>query len=198
MTWQAPPPAEQPPAAAPMTQPGPAGFVYADLPNRIIAYIIDIVILAVAGIIIGIVLGAVGLKTVTIDLNSPTLVSVNYVAIVIQGLVGLAISAGYFIYTWTRMRGTVGMKALGMQIGNEGDGATLTQNQAIKRWIYVGGWISIAQIVNPVPLLGLLVGIVGLVYVIYLLYTTAQSPTKQGYHDHQAHTMVVKATRSVA
>lgn len=189
MTWQAP-------SAVP--QPGPAGFVYADLPNRIIAYVIDIVILFVAGIIVSIVLGAVGLQTVKINLNSAGLVEVNYLAVIIQGLVGVAISAGYFIYTWTRMRGTVGMKALGMQIGNEGDGATLTQNQAIKRWIYVGGWISIAQFVNPVPLLVLLVGIAGLVYIIYLLYTTAQSPTKQGYHDHQAKTMVVKATRSVA
>jgi uncharacterized RDD family membrane protein YckC len=189
MSWQAP-------AAAP--QPGPAGFVYADLPNRIIAYIIDIIILAVAGFIVGAVLGAVGLNTVTIDLTSPTLVNVNYAAIVIQGLVGLAISAAYFIYTWTRMRGTVGMKALGMQIGNEGDGASLTQSQAIKRWIYVGGWISVAQIINPIPLVGLLVGVAGFVYVIYLLYTTSKSPTKQGFHDHAAKTMVVKATRSVA
>ncbi len=85
-----------------------------------------------------------------------------------------------------------------MQICNEGDGATLTQNQAVRRWIAVGGWISIASIINPVPLIGVLVSVAGLVYVIYLLYTTAQSPTKQGYHDHFAHTMVVKATRSVA
>jgi hypothetical protein len=42
------------------------------------------------------------------------------------------------------------------------------------------------------------VGLAGLVYIIFLLYTTAQSPTKQGYHDHFAHTMVVKATRAVA
>ena len=188
MSWQAP-------TAAP--QPGPAGFVYADLPNRIIAYIIDIVILVVAGIIIGIVLGFVGLSTVNLDLRSGSFGQVNYLAIVISGLLGLAVSAGYFIYTWTRMRGTVGMKVLGMQIGNEVDGATLTQSQAIKRWIYVGGWISVAQIVNPVPLLGVLVGLAGFIYIIYLLYTTAQSPTKQGFHDHAAKTMVVKATRAV-
>jgi uncharacterized RDD family membrane protein YckC len=186
MSWQAP-------AAAP--QPGPAGFVYADLPNRIIAYIIDIVILAVANLIIGAVLGALSLNVVTFSLQNGF--TYNYIAVIVYGLVGLAISAGYFIYTWTRMRGTVGMKVLGMQIGNEVDGATLTQGQAIKRWIYVGGWISIAQILNPIPLVGVLVGLAGFIYVIYLLYTTAQSPTKQGYHDHQAKTMVVKATRAV-
>src|SRR3972149_2848512 len=84
-----------PPAAAP---PGSAAIVYADLPNRIIAFVIDIVV--------------------------------------------LAISAGYFIYTWTSMRATFGMKALGMQIGNEGDGATLTMNQAARRWIAFGGWVA--------------------------------------------------------
>jgi uncharacterized RDD family membrane protein YckC len=188
MSWQTP-------AAEP--QPGPAGLVYADLPNRIIAYVIDIVILVVVGIVVGIVLGVVGLSTVNLDLRSGSFGQINYLAIVISGLIGLAVSAGYFIYTWTKMRATVGMRVLGMQIGNEVDGATLTQNQAIKRWIYMGGWISVAQIVNPIPLLGLLVSVAGLVYVIYLLYTTSQSPTKQGYHDHMAKTMVVKATRSV-
>jgi uncharacterized RDD family membrane protein YckC len=188
--WAAPP--------API-QAGPEGFVYADVPNRAIAYIIDAIIIAIAASIVGIILAGIGLSTGQItgtgtDLNF----ELNPVGLVISAVIDGAISAAYFIYTWTSMRGTIGMKALGMQIGNEGDGATLTQNQAIKRWIYVGGWISIAQIINPVPLLGLLVGIAGLVYVIYLLYTTAQSPTKQGYHDHQAHTMVVKATRTVA
>jgi uncharacterized RDD family membrane protein YckC len=189
MTWQAP---------ATEMQPGPAGFVYADLPNRIIAYVIDIVILFVINLVIGIVLAAVGLRTVTFSLQSATLVEVNFLAVVIYGIVGLVISAGYFVYTWTRMRGTVGMKALGMQIGNEVDGATLTQNQAIKRWIYVGGWISIVQIVSGIGFLGALVGLAGFIYIVYLLYTTAQSPTKQGYHDHAAKTMVVKATRTIA
>ena len=177
-----------PPAAAP---PGSAAIVYADLPNRIIAYVIDSVVLFAVNIVVAIVLGAVGLSM----FNG---LDVNYMAVLVSGVLGLAISAGYFIYTWTSMRATFGMKALGMQIGNEGDGATLTMNQAARRWIAFGGWIYIAQIVNPVPLIGVLVGLAGFIYVIYLLYTTAQSPTKQGFHDHFAHTMVVKATRAVA
>ena len=43
----------QMPTAAPA---GPAGLVYADVPNRIIAYIIDVIILAVVGIVVDIVL----------------------------------------------------------------------------------------------------------------------------------------------
>lgn len=167
---------------------GPAGLVYADVPNRIIAYVIDVIIVAVVEFIIGAVLVAVSLGTATIGIGW-----------LIWVVVSLIISAGYFIYTWTAMRGTIGMKVLGMQIGNAGDGKTLTMDQAIKRWLYVGGWISLVSLItNVLGFLGLLVALVGLIYEIYLLYTTAQSPTKQGFHDVMAHTQVVKATRSVA
>jgi uncharacterized RDD family membrane protein YckC len=61
----------------------------------------------------------------------------------------------------------------------------------------VGGWITVAQALNPIPLLGILIGLAALGYVIYLLYTTAASPTKQGFHDVFVGSMVVKATRSL-
>jgi uncharacterized RDD family membrane protein YckC len=187
----------QAPSAAP--QAGPAGLVYADVPNRIIAYIIDVIILAVIGIIVNIVLGALGLGILNTSLTSANFGQLNLIGFVIVAVVSVAVSAGYFIYTWTAMRGTVGMKVLGMQIGNAGDGKTLTMDQAIRRWLFVGGWISILNIVTTgLGALGLLLALVGLAYEIYLLYTTAQSPTKQGFHDIQAHTQVVKATRAVA
>ena len=96
------------------------------------------------------------------------------------------------------MRGTIGMKALGMQIGDAKDGTTLSMNQAIRRWFAVGGWITVAQALNPIPLLGIVIALAALGYVIYLLYTTAQSPTKQGFHDKFVGSMVVKTARSVA
>src|SRR5437762_12276688 len=61
-----PPPASSwtaAPAAAPMPVPGAAGFVYADVPNRVFALIIDAIILLVAYVIVGIVLAAIGLST---------------------------------------------------------------------------------------------------------------------------------------
>jgi len=175
----------QMPSAAP--QAGPAGLVYADVPNRIIAYIIDVIILAVVNFIVGLVLGG------TFGVAGLGLGWVIWI------VVGLAINAAYFIYTWTAMRGTVGMKVLGMQIGNAGDGKTLTMDQAIRRWLYVGGWIALASLVTSVlGVLGLLLVLVAFGYLIYLLYTTAQSPTKQGFHDVMAHSQVVKATRAVA
>jgi uncharacterized RDD family membrane protein YckC len=186
--------------------PGPAGLFYADVPNRIIAYIIDAILVAIVSAVIGAVLFAiVGSPTKLVEVRDPNSIlgirfdtETNYISSLIFAAFGIAISAGYFIYTWTAMRGTIGMKVLGMQVGNAVDGATITMDQAIRRWLALGGIFSLTQTLNPLPLLGILLGLAALIWVIALLVTTAQSPTKQGLHDQFAGTMVVKAARSVA
>jgi uncharacterized RDD family membrane protein YckC len=174
--WSAPPP--------PPTVPGAAGFVYADVPNRVIALIIDSIILGVINVIIfGVINGILGL---------------NIVGFLVTIVVGLAISAAYFTYMWTAQRGTLGMKALGMQIGNAGDGATLKQDQAVRRWLILFGpqVISQAASLSLGGVIGAVIGLAVLAWYIFLLWTTAQSPTKQGYHDVFAGSQVVKAARS--
>lgn len=180
------------PMPAPATGGPSAGLVYGDVPNRAIAYIIDVIVLAVINIVVGIVLGAIGLSVVTIDgLES----SFNYLASVIVTLVSLAISGAYFVYMWTTRRSTIGMGVLGLEIGTAPGGETISTDQAIRRWVALGVPFSIAQILNPLPLIGILIGLAALGWVIYLLWTTAQSPTKQGWHDHFANTMVVKRVK---
>ncbi len=177
--WAAPPP---------QVQAGPEGFVYADVPNRAIAYIIDAIILGIINLVVFAVLAGFGFGVLS------GLVY-NYFAGLVLAVVSLVISGAYFIYTWTAMRGTVGMKALGMQIGNAADGRTLTQDQAIRRWIALGAPFGIAQAFNPFPGIGILLGFVALGWFLYLLWTTYSSPTKQGFHDIFVNSMVVKATR---
>ncbi len=196
---QTPPPAEPAPTTqwAPPPAPvqaGPAGFVYADVPNRAIAYILDAILIGIVNLIVFAVLAGIGLSIVSGNLT--TGFEYNYVASIILGLVGLLISAAYFVYTWTAMRGTLGMKVLGMQIGNAVDGKTLTTNQAIRRWAIIAAPSVIAQALQPLPAIGWLLGIAAFAWFIFLLYTTWKSPTKQGYHDIFANTMVVKATRT--
>jgi uncharacterized RDD family membrane protein YckC len=212
------PPAGPPPSAAPSgmpawtssitsTQPvaGPAGLYYADVPNRIIAWIIDAILVAIVSAIIGIVLFAIfGAPSTTKVVEDPnaflgfrTETSTNFVSTLIYAVVGIGISAGYFVYTWTTMRASVGQRLLGMQVGNAADGATLTMEQAIRRWLALGGIFSLAQTLNPLPLLGILIALASLIWVIALIVTTAQSPTKQGLHDQFAGTIVVKAARAL-
>jgi uncharacterized RDD family membrane protein YckC len=183
--WAAPPP----PVA------GPAGFVYADVPNRAIAYIIDAILVGIVAGIITIVLAGVGLSTGTFRTGTLDY-EVNFVGLIVTAIIGAALSAAYFIYTWTSMRGTVGMKALGMQIGNAGDGKTLTMDQATRRWLVIAAPGILAQVFFVLPALGTLIGLLAFGWFLYLLWTTYSSPTKQGFHDKFANTMVVKAARS--
>jgi uncharacterized RDD family membrane protein YckC len=189
-SWQAPA------AAAPV--PGTAGFVYADVPNRIIALIIDGIILAVISFLITAVLYGIVGQPVEFSVSSTSIAtSVNYVSVLLGAILSLVVGAVYWIYSWTSMRASPGQKMLGMQVGNSPDGQTLTQEQAIRRWAVLFAPFSLSQVVYVVPTLGALLGLLTFLYAIYLLYTTAQSPTKQGFHDTFANTMVVKASRSV-
>jgi uncharacterized RDD family membrane protein YckC len=198
------PPAAPPPTSgwtAPASAGAPAatagGLVYADVPNRAIAYIVDGIILFVINLVVGIVLGGIMGPTVSIDFNSGQ-VTTNWGSAVVSAIVSTIITGIYFIYTWTSMRGSPGQRMLGMQVGNAADGATITMEQAIRRWIFLGAPFGLASAFAGAGGLGLIIGLAGFAYFIYLLVTTAQSPTKQGFHDKQANTVVVKAARSVA
>ncbi|MGZ6269785.1 MAG: RDD family protein [Candidatus Limnocylindrales bacterium] len=187
-------------ATAPKPVPGRAGLFYADVPNRSIAYIIDAILLAILSFIVAAVFSTIGLSvyhTTLQDLANGSLGSVNYFAAIIIALVNTAIGGAYFVYTWMNMRGSPGQRLLGMQVGNAADGASLTMEQAIKRWIALGAPIGIISAFNPAPTIGVLLGLVGFIWFIALLVTTAQSPTKQGLHDQFASTVVVKAARAI-
>ncbi|HEY8868379.1 MAG TPA: RDD family protein [Candidatus Limnocylindrales bacterium] len=190
---------DRPAAPPPAPVPGAAGFVYADLPNRIIALIIDAIIVGiVTAIITGVLYGVIGSPyNVSFNANTGISFGANYVSLVIGAVISLVISAAYFVYLWTTQRATLGQRMLGMQVGNAADGKTLTMDQAVRRWAALFAPGSLAQIIYVLPTLGALVGLVVFIYEIYLLYTTYQSPTKQGFHDKFANTVVVKAARTV-
>ena len=179
---------------------GPAGFFYADLPNRIIAYIIDAIILGLIGLFLSIVVGGVfgGMTTTTSTTNGSS-VDVNYGAFIPVAIVNLAIGAFYFIWMWSNQRATVGMRLLGLQIGNELDGRSITMKDGFSRWLIIGIPSILAQFSGYLSVgLGFILGLIGIIWLIALLWSIAQSSTKQGYHDRYAHTIMVKAARRAA
>jgi uncharacterized RDD family membrane protein YckC len=112
----------------------------------------------------------------------------------------MIISAIYFIWGWTNpnMRASLGQRVLGLNTLNASDGATLTRDQAVRRWAWLYGIFAVASALqlalggSDIRVLGSLIGLLAFAYWIFLLYTTYQSPKKQGYHDVQAGTVVVK------
>jgi uncharacterized RDD family membrane protein YckC len=198
----APPPATTPPATggtpgwvstitSQQTMAGAGGLVYADVPSRIFAYIIDAIIL---GITFGVLYAIFGALFIGSLLGGFDLML--FVWFVVLLLIYAAGSAIYFIYTWTRLRGSPGQRILGLETLNAADGAVLTQPQAIRRWLFLFGPFVLAQAASlMLGGLGVIVSLALFGYAIYLLYTTANSPTRQGFHDVQASTVVVKVSR---
>ncbi len=170
---------------------GPAGYYYADVPNRIIAFIIDYILFFIVFFIVG---------AVTLSIFGANLGFVQFqttTSVLVQNVLSYLLVGAYFVYTWTAMRGTLGMKVLGMQIGQQGDGQTITFNQGIIRYLVMFGPGFAAGLLSAFVLtLGLIASLIAFIWFIALLVTTAQSPTKQGLHDRYAQTMVVKAARS--
>ena len=116
---------------------GPApGILYADLTTRVIAFIIDAILLGILSAFISIALGALLLGF----LLSGGIFGV-IIATVLLSAASLVLSAAYFVWGWTNpaMRASLGQKALGLQTVNAADGATLTQDQAIRRWLFLFG-----------------------------------------------------------
>jgi uncharacterized RDD family membrane protein YckC len=159
---------------------GPApGVVYADLVTRIIALVIDGLILFIPFVVLSVVLAFISF--------GPFLASLAFAA-------G---SAGYFVYTWTKQRASYGQKFQKLECVNAADGATLTQEQAIRRWAFLFGPNALVAIIVNFPVfaiaaLGSLLGLVAFGYALFLLWSASQSSKRQGFHDVQAGTVVVK------
>lgn len=177
---------------------GPAevapGLTYASTASRFAAYLIDIIIVGIIGsIIAGIFVGGT-LTTIesgngafgngTFSGNWSTMMSPVY------SIVTVALGAAYFILSWSGgRRATLGQRVLHLQVGNAVDGRSVTTEQAIRRWIGLGAFLSL---LNLVPPLAPAASLVELLWIIVLLITTATSPTKQGIHDRFANSAVVR------
>jgi uncharacterized RDD family membrane protein YckC len=174
--------------------PGPGGLLYADLPNRIMALVLDLIVLILVGLVLAWLFG--GLVTEAGALDSPG-GQLDVVAFLLVMLLETIASAAYFIGLWMFAGATLGMRLLGLRIGDEADGRPLGPRQAVVRWLLIGVPVVLAAAAVFVPnTIGLILGALGGAWLLLLLYTMVQSPTKQGLHDRLAHTILVRARRT--
>ena len=136
-----------------------------------------------------------------------TLLGGNFFIALVVGVVlsvaSMAISAVYFVWGWTNptMRASLGQKVLGLQTVSAADGATLTRPQAVRRWAFLYGFVALGSALQfaftgtSLSGLGSLIGLLAFGYTIYLLWTTSQHAKRQGFHDIQAGTVVVKPAK---
>lgn len=169
---------------------GPAeGLVYCDFTTRLIALIIDGVIV---GVIPSVILGAIFPVYVFSGLGLAF--GFSAVNLVITAVVLAAVSAGYFIYTWSRMGGSLGQQILKIRVVNEADRSIVVTNVAVTRWALLAGPGVVAQVGWAFAGIGWILGLASLGWAIYLAYATLSDAKRQGFHDKYVKTIVVKAT----
>jgi uncharacterized RDD family membrane protein YckC len=174
-SWKVPAPVAEVPVAP--------GLVFADIPARLVAYIIDATIVGIVGSGVAIALGF-GEQRVTAT-SSSVWVSGNTLAVAFT-LLGLV----YFVFFWTGgRRATIGQRIFDIQVGNAFDGRPLSLDQALGRWVGYGSFLGLFGIL---PALGGLAALAELAWVVVLLLTAGRSPTKQGLHDRFANTALVR------
>jgi uncharacterized RDD family membrane protein YckC len=176
-----PPPGGYPPQPPPQTAYAPPpGYVYAaPQPNyggfwiRLIAYVIDAVIVGVPmGIVLGI-LGALagGTSVVPFSPDQSSSIAGGFLALlpIFYGLGGL-VGAAYFIYFW-KDGGTIGMKIFKLRVADAGTGRPIGVGKAVLR--------AIGFFIAALPC------VIGLIW-------AAFDARKQGWHDKIAGTVVIQ------
>lgn len=151
----------------PEQEPGPApGLAFGGYGERLVAYIVDVVIVTVVIILVSIVgglfigAGAVGGSTSAAVGGAVLLVIAIFV-----------VTIGYFPYFWARGGATPGMKMFNLMVVRDSDGGPITGGQAVLR--LVGYWVS--------------------GFVLYLGYIWVfVDKRRRGWHDLIAGTIVVQ------
>ncbi len=208
--WAEPPDAASTPASAPappsrgLTQsitstartPGPGGLMLADVPNRIMALVIDIIALSVIGFAFAWLFGGLVSEAGALDSAGSEL---DILAFLLVLVLQLAVSFGYFTGTWVLSSATPGMRLLGLRVGDESRGRPLDWRPATLRWLLLGVPSVMVSLVFYVPhAVGVILAVLGAAWLLLLLYSMAQSPTRQGLHDRVAGSIVVRIRRRAA
>jgi uncharacterized RDD family membrane protein YckC len=163
----------------------PPGLGFADTPSRIIAFLLDSVLLGVA---YSIAVGLFGFDSTSISLGQWPNRDLYYV----YTIVAIALNAAYFVWFWTGgRRATPGQRMFQIQVANAFDGQPLTTSQAIKRWVVLGQWLSFAA---ALPFLALAIAsfAAGFLWEFVLLLSMVMSQTKQGLQDRVAGSALVR------
>lgn len=200
-------------ALRPWQRPPMPGVIYAELPLRAIAYLVDLVLVAfvvsvVAHPLVGIAEAAViphlditndmGLRAVLIEVGPPAVVF-------LAALVAI-------VYCWTTFRASPGQMTLGLFTVTRIDGLALTRRQALLRslllygpmvflWDFAGIAVRLGQLATnfgtatdalPTILVYVLLEIGPLVWIALLTLSIARDRRGRGWHDKLAGSVVVR------
>ncbi len=165
---------------------GPApGWEYAGFWIRVVAYVLDGIILGIVTTVLWLVVlavaAAIGIGAAassgvgadgTLTESEVAVIGVGLVAaFTFLGIMTLLVTVLYFVLFWVKRGGTIGQTLLGMRIAREADGAPIGWGTAIVRYVMM--------------LISFWIFYLGVIWVAF-------EPRKRGWHDIVANTVVVR------
>jgi len=191
--WQLP----EPLAAAPNRE----GYVIAGVGGRIVAYLIDAVLVSIVPTILSLILfDYSGLfdqfrrSITTGHAGQAAFVVPMTLDLILVSFISVAIHYLYFVGFWTSGgRATPGLRGLRMQVVDARSGGPLSIGQATRRWAALGAPLALLTIL---PALQSLAGLIQIGLVVVIFFTVVANDRKQGLHDRWANSLVIRDARS--
>ena len=188
------PPLEGAPGGTASEQAAGGGVLtYADASTRLVAYLLDAVIVSV------VVFGAAAVMSALVGpvVRFAVVIRVDGARALLTAVVATIINAGYFVMLWMLWRATIGQRLLKLEVISAGRGGRLSLPQAMIRWVLVGAPGIAGGLLASLGGPTILIDAAILIWYLALLVTVAASSTKQGLHDKISGTIVTKAGRTV-
>jgi uncharacterized RDD family membrane protein YckC len=175
----------------------PQAAYYADASSRVVALVVDAVALSIlillAAIPVSLLIGpAVEFDSAADQIGDA--VTVDETVAAVDCVLALALSAGYFVFSWWRKGGTPGQRLLDLSVVRADDGTLLGKGAAGVRWALVAAPFGVAALLTTTVASvgdGLVDACLAAWYLV-LLVTTVRADRKRGLHDRAAGSVVVK------
>jgi uncharacterized RDD family membrane protein YckC len=169
--------------------------VRASFVRRLVAFLLDGVVLLVAGFaLLTLVTILIG-PTVVLEMDSAAspVSEVGTWRVILNAVLLAALSGLYFVISWSRFGWTPGQSLLRLAVREASPGAGITPRRAALRWLLLGAPLGLASALTvSVPLLFLAVLAVSFAWFVVLIVTTLVSRTGRGLHDRLAGTTVTR------
>ncbi len=159
---------------------------------RLVAYVLDALLVALATYVVLLLLHTFIGPTVRItDVDGVPRLSVDRVRFIVDTLVATGMSAAYFVGSWLTWGRTPAQRVIRARVERAADGGRLWPIAAVTRWLLLGAPFGlISALLLPGPGSGAILGVVIALYYAVLFITTARDARKRGLHDRVAGSIV--------
>jgi uncharacterized RDD family membrane protein YckC len=183
----------EPSLAAPQIE----GTVPAGAVVRLVAYLLDALLIAIAIYLVALILRAVIGPTIRItDVDGVPRLRVDRLRSLVDAMAGTTIAGIYFIASWLILGGTPAQRLFRARVQRADDGERLHVGQAVSRWLLLGAPFGlVSTLLVPVPVLGAMLAVVIVAWDAVLLITTVRDRRKRGLHDRIAGSVVRREPR---